>query len=227
MKNLMKEGLMRTFKRCVFAVLVFCSATALLAQEETFQLDPTKSEVDFTLGDVLHTVHGKFQLRRGVLKFDTTTGVASGELVVDASTGDSGSNARDKKMKRDILETDKYPTIEFIPQKVIGKVASGGGSQVELEGIMTLHGQPHPMTLVVPVQRNGDVASADVRFEVPYVKWGLKNPSTLFLRVSDKVDIEVRAVGTLTSRSAVEHASAHGELGDHPQHAAISTQHLP
>jgi polyisoprenoid-binding protein YceI len=181
---------------------VFLIATLSFAQQQVFQLNPAQSEVNFTLSDVLHTVHGKFQLKSGVLRFDNATGVASGELIVDATTGDSGSNARDKKMKRDILETDKFPTIVFRPQKITGTVAPSGGSQVQMQGIMTLHGQPHPMTLVVPVQVDGNSASALVHFDVPYQEWGLKNPSTLFLRVSNTVNIDVHAVGTLIATPA-------------------------
>lgn len=196
----------KTFRYLLAASLLFASA-ALLAQEQVFQLDPSKSEVDFTLADVLHTVHGKFQLKNGVLRFDSSTGVASGELVVDATTGNSGNNTRDKKMKREILETEKFPSIVFTPRKIVGAVASSGGSQVQMQGIMTLHGQPHPMTLVIPVQVSGSSASALVHFAVPYEQWGLRNPSTLFLRVSNTVDIDVHAVGTLTSEAAAARAS--------------------
>jgi polyisoprenoid-binding protein YceI len=193
---------MRGRIRCVLAVAVVFAANTLLAQEETFQLDPAKSSVHFTLAGNFHTVHGEFQLKSGVLRFDSRTGTASGELVVDASTGQSGNNSRDKKMKREVLEIEKFPTIVFMPDKEVGNVAVSGGSQVTLQGTMTLHGQQHPMTLVVPVQLNGPTATADVQFVVPYVQWGMKNPSTLFLRVSDKVDIEVHAVGTLNAQSA-------------------------
>ncbi len=188
--------------RALLGLAAILAVPALYGQEEIFQLDPAQSHVDFTLGDILHTVHGKFQLKSGTLRFDTTTGQASGELVLDATTGDSGSNARDKKMKREILETDKYPTIVFTPEKVIGHVASSAGSQVQLQGTMILHGQSHPMTLVVPLTVNGSNATADVHFDVPYVKWGLKDPSTLFLRVNKDVDIVVHAVGTLSTETA-------------------------
>ncbi len=198
---------MTTKARLLVIAFALCSTTALFAQERVFQLDPGKSEVDFTLGDVLHTVHGKFQLKSGTLRFDPSTGLASGELVVDATTGDSGSNARDKKMKKDVLETQQYPTIVFTPQKVIGTVPSSGGSQVQLQGVMMLHGQQHPMNIVVPVQVNDDNASALVHFDVPYVQWGLKNPSTLFLRVSQDVQIDMHAVGTLTTVTAAAHVS--------------------
>jgi hypothetical protein len=47
------------------------------------------------------------------------------------------------------------------------------------------------------VQIDGDQVSADLRFVVPYEQWGMKNPSVLFLRVSNKVEITVHAVGRL------------------------------
>jgi polyisoprenoid-binding protein YceI len=105
-------------------------------------------------------------------------------------------------MKKDILETEKFPTIVFAPQHVSGVVALNGGSQVQLQGTMTLHGQAHPMTLVIPVQVNGKNTSAEVHFVVPYVDWGLKNPSTLFLRVDKTVDINVHAAGITATAAA-------------------------
>lgn len=177
--------------------LAFC-AVASVAQDQIFEADPAQSRVEFTLDDVLHTVHGSFQLKRGMVQFNTATGAASGEIVLDATTGDSGSKARDRKMKRDVLETDKYPEITLTVQHVAGSVAGSGDSSVQLEGSMMLHGQSHPMTLTVPVHSDGTVASADTQFIVPYVNWGLKNPSTLFLRVSDKVQIAVHMIGHLS-----------------------------
>jgi len=193
---------MKKTLRTLIAAALLLASTALTAQERVFQLDPARSEVDFTLADVLHTVHGKFQLKSGVLRFDPATGAASGELLVDATTGESGSNARDKKMKHEILETQKFPVIVFTPQKIVGAVPAQGAAQVQMQGMMMLHGDSHPMTLVIPVDVNSGAASALVHFDVPYEKWGLKNPSTLFLRVSNTVQIDVHAVGTLSAQAA-------------------------
>ena len=43
----------------------------------------------------------------------------------------------------------------------------------------------------------GDVVTATTRFTVPYVAWGMKNPSKFLLRVSKQVEIEVIAKGTI------------------------------
>jgi Uncharacterized conserved protein len=173
-------------------------ARPAFGQDRTFVPDLAQSRVEFTLSDILHTVHGTFHLKSGDFRFNPSTGAAEGQLVMDANSGDSGNKARDRKMKKDILETQKYPDVIFAPQKVKGAIASLGKSQVELDGIMTLHGQQHPMAMEVPLTIAGDTASADISFEVPYVRWGLKNPSTLFLRVSDKVEINVHMVGRFT-----------------------------
>jgi hypothetical protein len=47
------------------------------------------------------------------------------------------------------------------------------------------------------VQISADTVTATTRFTVPYVEWGMKNPSRLLLRVSKQVEIEVSAKGTI------------------------------
>ena len=179
-------------------LLLLCAVAVAQAQELVFELDPAQSQVKFTLSDVLHTVHGTFQLKSGVIHLNPATGEASGSLVVDATSGNSGNKSRDRRMHQQILEDQKYPEIVFTPQHVSGQLAPEGTSQLEMQGVMSLHGQQHPMTVSMPVQVSHDQVSADAHFVVPYVKWGLKNPSTFILRVSDKVNIDVHASGHLT-----------------------------
>src|SRR5206468_824467 len=76
------------------ALIISCTGIATSLQAETVVFDPTRTTVAFTLGDVLHTVHGSFKLKSGVIHFDSSTGKASGSVVVDATSGESGSGAR-------------------------------------------------------------------------------------------------------------------------------------
>lgn len=167
------------------------------AQETVFQLDAAQSQVQFTLAATFHAVHGTFQLKNGAIHFNQATGQAGGSLVVDATSGKTGNDRRDRRMHRQILEDQKYPEIVFTLQHVSGKLAPEGTSQMELQGLMTLHSQQHPMTLTIPVQVSHGQVSADAQFVVPYLEWGLQNPSTFILRVSDKVNVEVHVVGHL------------------------------
>jgi polyisoprenoid-binding protein YceI len=190
-----------TLRRNVFnlalPLLALSLAVPVVAQEGVLELDPAQTQVNFSLGDILHTVHGAFKLKRGTVKFDPSTGHASGLVVVDATSGDSGSHARYHKMHKDILESAQYPEITFTPERVQGAVSPQGDSQVQVSGIFNIHGAGHPLTLIVQVHRAGGQLTADTRFAVPYVSWGLKNPSTFFLRVNNTVDISVHAVGVV------------------------------
>ena len=170
---------------------------AAQAEQRSFTLDPVQSKIEFTLGATMHTVHGTFHLKRGSIQFDDATGAASGQLVVDAVSGESGNNGRDKDMHQKVLESAKYSEIVFTPQHIKGAVMADGKSQVDVDGQFTLHGQSRPITLTIQLQLQGGAGSADTTFPVIYKEWGVKNPSTFLLHVSDRAEISVHAVGKL------------------------------
>ncbi len=179
--------------------ILLLAMLAIAAQAQAvFTVDATQSHAAFTLPDVLHTVHGSFQVKRGSIRFNPSTGAASGEIVVDATSGDSGNGARDRRMHQSILETQKFPEITFVPSRVRGTVNERGESKVEIDGTFTIHGAGHPLTASAIVIAAGDRLQAKVHFVVPYVSWGMKNPSTLFLRCAESVDIDVDASGQVT-----------------------------
>ncbi|MFL6306439.1 MAG: YceI family protein [Candidatus Sulfotelmatobacter sp.] len=180
-------------------VLLIISASA---QEQTFQIDPAESTVKFTLGDVLHTVHGSFALKHGELQVQPT-GKLSGEIVVDATSGNSGSGMRDRKMNKEVLESARYPEIDFRPDRFDGEVAAQGKSSVMVHGMFSIHGTAREVTVPAQVARDGDHWTANVHFTVPYAKWGMKNPSTLFLKVNDTVEIDLSAAGSVTTSTAI------------------------
>src|SRR6266567_277659 len=99
-------------------------APASQAQESIVQLDPAQTKIEFSLSGNMHTVHGKFALKSSTIRFDPSNGKISGAIVVDATTGDSGNNSRDKKMHREILESAKFREIVFTPMQMMGMVTA-------------------------------------------------------------------------------------------------------
>jgi len=186
-------------KRMLSAVVLalsYCAAAFAQPQELQLQFDPAKTTIAFTLGDILHTVHGSFQLKQGDVRYHVGTRSIDGTLVVDATSGQSGNHSRDHKMHKEILESARYPTIIFRPDKVEGTVAQSGASTVQVHGTFSIHGTDHELTMPVRVEVFPDRWVIDTHFTVPYVKWGIKNPSTFVLRVSESVEIDVHATGT-------------------------------
>lgn len=98
-------------------------------------------------------------------------------------------------MHREILESQKYPEITFTPMEVLGPVDMQGNSQVQIKGIFRLHGDNHEITIPVEVRISGPDVTLDANFSTPYISWGLKNPSTFFLRASDTVQLSVQGIG--------------------------------
>ena len=140
-------------------LIILTWGTASVAQSRMVQFDPAMTKINFTLGDVLHTVHGTFRLKHGEIRFDPATGAASGALVVDAGSGDSGNSTRDRKMKREILQTDHYPDVVFSPTHVTGVLPARGDVTLIVQGVFRIHGADHDLTLSVPATvSDGNIA---------------------------------------------------------------------
>lgn len=191
----------RASSLALFACLLLLPSV-VAAQQIKVNLDPAQTKIEWTLGDVLHTVHGTFKLKSGSVTFDPKSGDASGEIIVDGTSGESGNHARDKKMHKEILESQRYPEIVFSPKHVTGKVADQGTSNLQVQGVFRIHGADHDLTLSLLVEKSGDAVKTSASFVVPYQDWGMKNPSTFLLKVENKVSISVSSAGHITAASA-------------------------
>ena len=187
--------------RIPFAVLALAAlAVPASAEQYTLDLKPENTKIEWTLTDVLHTVHGVFAFKSGKIDFDTSAGSASGQVVVDVTSGNSGSEARDRRMHAHVLESAKYPEAVFTPGRVEGTLAVPGVSNVKLHGMLTIHGASHEITMDVQSKADGDRMNAAMTFEIPYVSWGMKDPSNFILKVSKTVQVSIQSAGTLTKR---------------------------
>lgn len=180
-------------------VLIAFVAFALpaLAADYTLDLRPEATKVQFALTDPLHTVHGSFNLKQGQIDFNTDTGKASGRVIVDVASGNSGSDARDSRMHANVLESKKYPEAVFVPDHFEGPIAFPGDSSVKLHGTFTIHGAPHEMTMDVHTSGNAEQLRATMAFEIPYVAWGMKDPSNFILKVGKTVQMTIETSGPL------------------------------
>ena len=86
------------------------------------------------------SVHGTFNVKRCEINFDPASAAISGEVVFDASAGQTGNGSRDRKMHKDVLESERYPDITFRPDRVDGKVVAATTSTVQVHGMYGIHG---------------------------------------------------------------------------------------
>ncbi len=183
-----------------FAVLALAVTLgpAALAQHQTFAVNPDASEVRMKLNTTHELVDGTFHVQSGSINFDRTAAQISGMVVVSAGSGRTGNDSRDKKMHKDILKVDQYTTVSFSPKTYTGTIAMPGDSTIQVRGVFTLLGTPHDLTVPMQVHIEGSTATVKAKFIVPYVQWGLKNPSFLIWKAENDVAIDLTLAGQVT-----------------------------
>ena len=178
-------------------VLAVILAPVAFAQHETFVVNSDTSAVKMTLNTTHEVVNGTFHVQSGSVEFDRGTSKMSG-LIAVAASGKTGNDSRDKKMNKDILKVEQYATVSFQPKAYTGVIAPAGDSAIQVSGTFTLLGTPHEITVPMQVHLDGANARAKAHFVVPYVQWGLKNPSFLVWKAEDDVAIDLDLVGTIS-----------------------------
>jgi polyisoprenoid-binding protein YceI len=186
---------MKSFAVLALAVMF---APAALAQQQTFVANPDASEVKMTLKTTHEMVNGAFHIQSGSLEFDRSAAKMSGSVVVLAGSGKTGNGSRDKKMNKEILQVEQHATVSFEPKSYAGAIAPSGDSTIQVTGIFTLLGTPHEITIPILVHLEGTTATAKAHFVVPYIQWGLKDPSFLFWKADKDVAIDLFLTGRLS-----------------------------
>jgi polyisoprenoid-binding protein YceI len=135
-------------------------------------------------------------LRAAPLRFDAASGNAEGEIALDARSAETGNSRRDRTLKDDVLECERYPEIVFTAERIeLARTAPDRGEAV-LSGRVRIHGDEHPLRIPAHLERDGDAIRVSAVFRVPYVEWGMKDVSNLVLRVGKEVDVRVDATAS-------------------------------
>jgi polyisoprenoid-binding protein YceI len=178
----------------LFLSIAFAADKSSHTRKVVFQ--PETTAIRWTLSGPIHTVHGTFKLKSGAVDVNFGDGSADGLIEVDATSGESGNPARDGRMHKSILESDRYPIIAFRPTHVVGEAMLSGDELVTVEGAFRIHGAEHPLQLRIHLHPEGNAITLKTQFTVPYVDWGMKDPSIFVLRVNKTVDIEIEATAS-------------------------------
>ena len=188
---------MKMYAPALFLAIPLAIAPAAFAQHETFSVNPDASQVAFALDGTGHHVQGTFHVQKGSIDFDPGAQKISGSVIVAAGSGDSGDKGRDKNMNTSVLDVAHFAEVTFAPNSYQGTIAALGDSTIQVSGIFTLHGTPHDLTLPMQIHIDGTNLTAKGHFTVPYVKWGLKDPSIFVLKVAKEVDIDLTLSGQM------------------------------
>ncbi len=179
------------------AAMALLFAPAVLAQHQTFAVNPDASEVRMKLNTTHEVVNGTFRVQSGSIEFDRSATRISGIVVVAAGSGKTGNDTRDNRMNKVILKVDQYATVSFAPKTYTGTIPVTGDATIQVSGVFTLLGSAHDLTIPMRIHVDGSKATAKTQFVVPYVQWGLKNPSFLIWKAENDVAIDLSLAGNI------------------------------
>ena len=205
----------RSSTRASLAAALIMAATVLQAPAgagaaDLLTFDPASSEVVWTLGSTFHDVHGTFAMTRGEIRFDAATGEASGRIEISATSGESGNESRDKKMHEEVLESGKFPRIVLLPERFTAKNGTfdpESGGSVNIDGTIEIHGVRRQITVAGEVTVAEGHLTGTAHLTIPYVEWGMKDPSAFIFRADKVVEITLNLDGTLHPATAVAPAA--------------------
>ena len=133
MKSIFRIGL------DVIMAVTFTMAAPAFSQETTnWQIDPNHANAQFVVRHLgISNVQGEFTKVTGTMALDEKDITKSTvNATIDTTSLDSRVAARDKDLKDNFLEVEKYPTMTFVSKKIT-RTADG---KVHMSGDLTLHG---------------------------------------------------------------------------------------
>jgi hypothetical protein len=72
---------------------------------------------------------------------------------------------------------------------------------LKLHGIFSLHGADHDLNVPAQATLREGQWKGTAAFEVPYIEWGLKNPSNFLLKVKAVVNVQLDLAGSVQSEA--------------------------
>jgi polyisoprenoid-binding protein YceI len=136
-----------------------------------------------------------------VLNPDGTIDDKQSKIVVDLKSLKSDQSMRDGYVQTRTLETEKFPTLEFVPRRAVNLTmplpsAPPAQAGFQLVGDMTLHGVTKEVTWNVVSTFANDSIGGRATTTLTFADFGMTKPTLArLMSVEDKIDLEIEFRG--------------------------------
>jgi polyisoprenoid-binding protein YceI len=170
-----------------FALIVF-EACAASAATMRLKIDVERSTVSVSVAEpaafIRGSATGTLRIIDGAVSGDPADipGTAKVRVLIDATSYRSDHASRDRAVTEKSLEANKFFTIGFESNSVVGVVMGGRNEGTAIvTGFLTLHGEAHAMTMSVHAALDADgIFTGDGEVKFNYEEFGVKVPGVLF-----------------------------------------------
>jgi polyisoprenoid-binding protein YceI len=141
----------------------------------------------------------------GEARFDSSTleraylriHIKAGSLEIQDDISDKDRREIERTMNQEVLQTEKYPDIDFESSSISASKAGEGRYWVNMIGNLSLHGVTRTQPVAVQVALTGDTLRANGEFTLQQTSYGIKLVSvaggTLKLKDDVKVSFDIVA----------------------------------
>lgn len=184
--------------RLLFLTLLSAIATCSASEMFAIVQGNSKNNVSFTSDAPLEAIVGKTNVVTGFVMLPDGSSQGSAEIHVDLASLDTGMSLRNKHMRENHLETEKYPEAVFklssldIPG---GSLAEGQRLAVTVKGTLTMHGKSQEITPLAWLTLAGEELTIEASFNVLLNDYDIKRPEFLIMKLAEDQRIDVKLVG--------------------------------
>lgn len=132
----------------------------------------------------------------GALVVDDAGAIVPGEskFTVNVATLKSDRDRRDGYVRRRILQTDSFPTVQLAPAAIQGlpsPLPTSGEHTFQMIGNLTVRGVTHPTTWQVKATFDGNHVTGSASTGFTFADFGLTQPKvSILLSVADSIHLE-------------------------------------
>jgi polyisoprenoid-binding protein YceI len=133
-----------------------------------------------------------------VVASDGTFVPGQSKVSVDMTDLRTDDQLRDGLIKRTTLQTDRFPTAEFVPTSATGlpnPLPDSGEYTFQLVGQTTIHGVQRETTWDVTAKRDGTALTGSATTSFQFGDFGMQRPQApVVLSIVDEIRLEVQLV---------------------------------
>ena len=171
-----------------FIITAFTGGTELHVKQDTNNLVKFISDAKIeTFEGVTNNVDG-YMYWEG----DDLTNKSQLYFEVDLTTLDTGIGLRNRHMRENYLETDKYRFTNFSGKVTNAEKTSDSTYDVEAEGTISIHGVIKPLMVTGTVTKSGEKDyNIKTKFEVKLPDFNIEVPSLMFLKINEVIKVQL------------------------------------
>ena len=181
-------------RRWLVAALIVAQLPAILPVG-TFRIEPADSRVEFVVRDNRGGFTGTADRVEGsatVTQGDSENFAAAVEGRIDARTLTTGVGLRDGQMRRDFLQTDRFPFITFRGSAATRERPTGSTIRAVLRGTLTIRETTREIEMPLAVVALADEYRATGEVTIRLTEFGIPIPRFLIFVAEDPVLVRVR-----------------------------------